>query len=288
MSRAWYQLALAPLEAGGVGGLTLVAATGDHLGEAVAAAEKAYPKRAVVGARLCPAPTLGESVGKGRNVVEQAPDPALSPSAFRWPAGLLPELSALEGGEGRPIPRAGYVLLDAVGEPGLHVIEAQVAGEELAEAFLGWVERLPAADNLEVRLMHHFEDAGTTEVWLTPRVVVKQVIRFLDAHDKELIANGFVELAVYLRKEKSTLRLTQHKTLEWTSFDEASIARSQKVLAELGVPQVVELVRASEQQHFHVRPAGTKDRAGLAKLLSKLRMRVVDRLDEHGKSRPAP
>lgn len=322
MSRAWYQLALAPSEAaGGRGDIILVAAPGDHLGEAVAAAEKAYAKRAVVGARLCSAPPLGESVGRSRHVVEQKAEVPLSPAAFRWPAGLLPELSTLEEGPpgaagqpgaaaagaapedapsgrermgGRGIPRTGYVAFQEAGPgaqgqggPGLHVIEAQVSGAALAEAFLGWVERLPAADNLEVRLLHHFEDAGTTEVWLTPRVVVKQVLRFLDAQDKELIDNGFVELAVYLRKEQSTLRLTEHKTLEWTSYDAASIARSEKTLAELGIPKLEALVRAAEQPHFHLRPAGTKDRAGLTKLLGKLRMRVVDRLDKHGQSLPA-
>lgn len=315
MSRAWYQLALAPSEgAGGRGDIILVAAPGDHLGEAVAAAEKAHAKRVVVGARLCSAPPLGESVGRSRNVVEQKAEVPLSPSAFRWPAGLLPELSALEegppGGAGaseeapsgreraapRGSPRTGYVVFQEAGRgaapqgqggPGLHVIEAQVGGAALAETFLGWVERLPAADNLEVRLLHHFEDAGTTEVWLTPRVVVKQVLRFLDAQDRELIDNGFVELAIYLRKEQSTLRLTEHKTLEWTSYDLASIARSEKALAELGIPKLEALVRAAELPHFHLRPAGTKDRAGLSKLLGKLRMRVVDRLDKLGHSLPA-
>lgn len=321
MSRAWYQLALAPSEvSGGRGDIILVAAPGDHLGEAVAAAEKAHAKRAVVGARLCSAPPLGESVGRSRNVVEQKAEVPLSPAAFRWPAGLLPELSVLEegrpGGAGAPGaagvpeeapsgqarmgarggPRTGYVVFQEAGRgaapqgqggPGLHVIEAQVGGAALAETFLSWVERLPAADNLEVRLLHHFEDAGTTEVWLTPRVVVKQVLRFLDAQDKELIDNGFVELAIYLRKEQSTLRLTEHKTLEWTSYDPASIARSEKTLAELGIPKLEALVRAAEAPHFHLRPAGTKDRAGLTKLLGKLRMRVVDRLDKLGHSLPA-
>ena len=105
--------------------------------------------------------------------------------------------------------------------------------------------------------------------------------------DKELIDNGFVELAIYLRKEQSTLRLTEHKTLEWTSYDAASIARSEKTLAALGIPKLEALVRAAELPHFHLRPAGTKDRAGLTKLLGKLRMRVVDRLDKHGQSLPA-
>lgn len=304
MSRAWYQLALAPLDASAsstvpsgvkASRIELVAAQGDHLGEAIAAAEKAYPRRAVVGARQCSAAPLGDSVGKSRHVVEQTAATALTPSSFRWPAGVVPELAALEpaaAAEGRKAePRAGYVVLHepppAPEQPALSVVEVQVGAAELGEVFLGWVEKLPYADNLEVRLLHHFEEQGTTEVWLTPRIGVKQIIRFLDAHDRELIDNGFVELAVYLRKEGSTLRLTEHKTLEWISVDAETVARTEQTLKALGVRRLEELVRFSAAQHFHVRQAGSKDRASLGKYLLKQRLRVVDRLDRHGVSQPA-
>jgi hypothetical protein len=302
MSRAWYQLALAPLDASGASPtgnagrpVTLVAAQGDHLGEAIAAAEKAYPRRPVLGARLCSAAPLGDSVGKSRDVVEQTATTPLTSSAFRWPAGVVPELAALESAAAQAqvavAPRPGYVVLQeppaAEGKPALSIIEAQVGGAELGELFLGWVERLPTADNLEVRLMHHFEDRGTTEVWLTPRIGIKQIIRFLDAHDHELIDNGLVELAIYLRKENSTLRLTEHKTLEWISADPSTVARTEQALAKLGVRRQDALARFSAAPHFHVRPGGTKDRASLGKYLYKQRLRIVDRLDRHGVSQPA-
>jgi hypothetical protein len=299
MSRAWYQLALAPLDASASStgaSIEVVAAQGDHLGDAIAVAEKSHPRRAVVGARLCSAAPLGDSVGKSRNVVEQTATTALTASAFRWPAGVVPELAALEPAavEARRSaePRPGYTALreppPVPGQPELSVLEVQVGAAELGEVFLGWVEKLPYADNLEVRLLHHFEDHGTTEVWLTPRIGVKQIIRFLDAHDRELIDNGFVELAVYLRKEGSTLRLTEHKTLEWISVDPSTVARTEQTLKSLGVRRLDELVRFSATPHFHVRQPGSKDRASLGKYLLKQRLRLVDRLDRHGVSQPAP
>lgn len=309
MSRAWYQLALAPAPEAGAGSsssgggpaappLGLVAAQGDHLGEAIAQAAKAYPQRAVLGARLCPTAPLGDSVGRSRSVVEQSPqlldellaEHASAPgapgeavslatsSAFPWPAGLVPDLSSL-GKLGAVA--AGYVVER---EPQGLAIEAQVEGGEVGEAFLGWIEQLPTADNLEVRLLHHFEERGQTEVWLTPRIGVKQILRFLDAHDRELIDNGLVELAVYLRKEGSTLRLTEHKTLLWTSTDPATLARCEKTLAGLGLSPIDPLVSLAAAPHFHFRPGGTRDRDALAKYLHKQRMRVVDKLNSHGVS----
>lgn len=292
MSRAWYQLALAPpsSERGPSGRpvglpITLVAAQGDHLGEAIAAAAKVHPQHAVVGARLCPTAPLGDSVGRSRHVVEQSLPAELAglerASAFPWPAGVVPELTALGQLEGAA---AGYIVER---EPRGVAVEVQVAAIDLGETFLGWIERLPVADNLEVRLLHHFEERATTEVWLTPRIGVKQILRFLDAHDRELIDNGFVELAVYLRKEGSTLRLTEHKTLLWTSVDASTVERTQELLAALKVRPASALVSVASAPHFHVRAAGSRDRDGLGKYLHKQRLRVVDRLDRQGSSQPA-
>lgn len=308
MSRAWYQLALAPVpeavaassSGGGVAEgagppLGLVAAQGDHLGEAIALAAKAYPRRAVLAARLCPTAPLGDSVGRSRNVVEQAPElwaellgeageavRRSGASAFPWPLGIVPELAALP----RLLDaRAGYVVER---EPAGVAVEVQLPADDLGEAFLAWIEQLPVADNLEVRLLHHFEERGVTEVWLTPRIGVKQILRFLDAHDRELVDSGLVELAVYLRQEGSTLRLTEHKTLLWTSLDPGTLARCEKTLAGLSVAPAEALVSVAAAPHFHFRPAGTRDRDSLAKYLHKQRMRVVDKLDRHGVSQRAP
>lgn len=284
MSRAWYQLAMASPDASSAIGL--VAAQGDHLGEAIAAAEKAHSRRVVVGARQISAAPLGESVGRSRYVVEEALPAelaglaALRLPAFRFPAGVVSELAALEGLWAKR-PEPGFVVLK---EGGLSIVEAQISAEGLGEAFLTWIEKLPAADNLEIRLMHYFEEKGTTDVWLTPRIGVKQVLRFLDAHDRELIDSGMVELAIYVRGEGSTLHLTEHKTLVWTSRDEATLPRTEKILTQLKVPRVSALTMVDAAAHFHTRPAGTKDREALGKYLQKQRLRVVDRLDRHGQS----
>src|SRR5439155_2675831 len=120
--------------------------------------------------------------------------------AFRWPVGVLPAI-----GSAIPDARRGWVTR---ADPRLLVIEAQTDAEHLTDLYLGLIERLPTADNLEVRVLDHFEDTGTTDVWLTARVNVKKILRFLDDHDVELLGNGHLELSVYVRAHQATLRLT--------------------------------------------------------------------------------
>src|SRR4051794_40245652 len=142
---------------------------------------------------------LGESVGKGHVVMLGEAPPEMP--AFHWPVGVLPSLAGAKAVLGAS---AGW----AVRPQKLLVIEAQVAAEHLTDVFMGMIERLPAGDNLEVRVLDHFEDAGTTDVWLTSRVTAKKIIRFLDDHDEELFGNGHLELSIYVRSHKATLRLT--------------------------------------------------------------------------------
>jgi hypothetical protein len=278
MSRAWYQFALASPSA--PASVTLVEAQGDHLGEALALVVKAHARCAVLAARLSPAAPLGDSVGKSRLVVEHGPAAEVAAGPFRWPPGVLPEMSAL----GRLVAaRAGYTV-HRTGE--LVILEAQVESDQLGDVFLGLVEGLPVADNLEVQVMHHFEDHGTTEVWLTPRIGVKQVLRFLDEHDLDLLESGCVELAVYLRQERSTLRLTEHKTVLWTSVDRSTEGRVAQALRKLGVPEASEPILIASVPHFHTRPHGSRDRAALGRHLQRQRMRLVDRMDRLGVSLP--
>lgn len=275
MSRAWYELALAPAGAQGAG--TLVAAAGQTLGEALAAVVRAHPRRAVIAARRAEVAPLGESIG--RRAVVELPGPVELPAgAMVWPVGVVPELGALAALAGAA---PGFTVH---AEPELVAVEAQVGAAQVVDVFLGLIEKLPAADNVEVRLMHHFDDAGRTEVWLSPRIGGRRALRFLDGYERDLIDNGGVEVAVYVRAEQSTLRLTEHKTILWLSRDRVTEARTVAALRALGVRRLPSLVTLASAPHLHYRPAGARDRATLARILEKQRMRCVDRLGPDGAS----
>ncbi len=272
-TRSWYRVALAvPDDASR--GPQLVLASGEHVGQALAEAQHAYPgSRAIA---VDPATTdeipLGESVGKG-HIVQLGEAPALG--VFDWPLGVLP---AITGTSAARVERGWVEHADEA----LHVIEAQVDREHLVDVFLGMLERVPAADNLEVRLLDHYDRAGhydhtaQTDVWLTSRTNAKKILRFLDDHDDELIHNGHVELSIYLRAQKATLRLTEHKTVVWLADDRAMQGDVERWLRELGVPKLAELVTLDSVPHVHYRTAKSLGRKKLGDELYRQRLRRVD------------
>jgi hypothetical protein len=278
VTRTWYRIALARSGAAPI----LVAASGGHLGAAVAAAEHHVGGAWAIAAELATADhvPLGESVGR-HQVVMLEERPAEDLPTFRWPSGTLPALGRIDGVRGV---RRGYAVHP---DDALLVIEAQTDGDHVIDLFLGLIERLPAADNLEVRLLDHFEDAGRTDVWLTSRVNAKKILRFLDDFDVELIGNGHVELSVYVRAHRATLRLTEHKTVVWLAEDRALEAEVTGWLRELGVPRISPLVTIGVAPHFHYRPAKSRDRKKLGEELYRQRLRRVDSVERGGGEREA-
>ncbi len=267
-TRTWYRLAVARPGKG----VALVAAEGEHLGVAIAAAQKYIGDDAhVIACDVAKGDDvpLGESVGKHR-VVEQGD--ASDTCGLRWPAGVLPQIGQTAQLAGA---KRGWT---RVAHDKLFVMEAQTNHEHLVDLFLGMVERLPSADNLEIRVLDHFEDAGRTDVWLTSRVNGKKILAFLDDYDTELIDNGHIELSVYVREKRATLRLTEHKTVVWLADDDSMAGDVSAWLRALEVPHADSLVRVASVPHFHWRGAKTRGRKKLGDELFKQRLRRVDKV----------
>jgi hypothetical protein len=269
-SRTWYRIALARSGAPAA----VVVAPGAHLGDAIANGVRHVGRGAWAAAVAVADATevpLGEAFGK-HEVVDRGEDPALA-TGLRWPLGIVPSFgdaaraAALREGFARRVLDGGH---------GGTVIEAVVDGPRTDEVLMSIVERLPAADNVEVKVLHTYDGAGTTEVWLTPRLDVKKTIRLLDEHDIELLHNGHVELSIYLRAQKATLRLGEHKTIAWLSQDPAQADQAASWLRAAGLEELPELATIAELGHFHWRPAATSPRRRLVERLKKLGMRQVD------------
>ena len=266
-TRTWYRIALATKS----GPPELALASGEHMGQAIAEAQEHFPGSFPIAVEHASAEQipLGESVGKG-HVIKLGPVPEVP--VFQWPVGVLPSLPGAASFAGA---RRGWVEHP---DDKLLVIEAQTEAEHLTDLFLGLIEKLPAADNLEVRVLDHFEDAKSTDVWLTSRVNAKKILRFLDDHDDELLGNGHLEISVYVRRHRATLRLTEHKTVVWLAEDRALADDVAKWLKELGVPRIEKLVTVRDGAHFHYRAAKSRDRKKLDEELYRQRLRKVDTL----------
>jgi hypothetical protein len=241
------------------------------MGVAVATAQRHAPGAFAIAAEVADDSDipLGESLGKSA-VVELGAAAELP--VFRWPVGVLPQLSRSAAASAV---QRGWITRP---DPALLAIEAQTTADHLTDLFLGMIERLPSADNLEVRLLDHFEDTGRADVWLTSRIDARRILRFLDDHDEELLGNGHLELSVYVRAHRATLRLTEHKTVVWLASDRALEADVQRWLGELAVPRVDSLVTVKDVPHFHYRPAKSRDRKRLGDELFRQRLRRVDTL----------
>jgi hypothetical protein len=268
VNRAWYRIAFARADAPSV----FVVAPGEHLGEAIATAASRLRGAWPIG--VAPASPdevpLGESVGKGV-VVDRGAAFDLPPT-MRPPAGVVASLSNPPHKIGEL--REGWV---EHRDDHLLVIEAQVAGDRLTDVFLGLVEQLPSADNLEIKIAEH-HDGGVAgeQVWLSPRIDVRRAIRLLDDHDAEWIDDGHVELSIYVRKEHSTLRLAEHRTIVWLSDDRSTRDRFAGWLAAANVPAATQLTRIADLAHFHYRGPRTHARPKLAAKLKSMQMRRVD------------
>lgn len=275
MSPRWYRVALADGETH-----TLASAPGEHLGAAIAATVGRVGRgRRVWPVAAAPVPPgevpLGDSVGRG--VVVGGEVPAGLPQ-FEFPPGVVPAL----GERARAAVEAGYA---RTRRDDTHVVEVVAAGVEARERFFDVLERLPAADNVEVEVADHLEDGGR-EVWLTPRLRdVRRAIRFLDDFDDDLLTSGHADVAIYVRAPMSTWRFTQHKTLLWLSADAALTDKVEARLVAAGLAPRDPLATVANGPHFHYRGPAASSRK---RLLNRLKSAGLRRVDLAGAAKPAP
>ncbi len=266
VTKTWYRIAVAKPGQPAV----LVAAQGEHLGIAIADAEHHVGNGArALAVEVAPGTEvpLGESVGK-HHVVELGGSGEVA--GLAWPPGVIPQIGHTHA---LAAARAGWM---QHADPRRFIVEAQCADDELVDVFLGMIERLPSADNLEVRVLDHFEARAQTDVWLTSRINAHKIVSFLDDHDDELLGNGHVQLSIYIRKHKATLRLTEHKTVVWIADDHGFEAEVARWMSELKLSRTGKLQRVVDVPHFHFRGPKSKDRNRLGEELYRQRLRRVD------------
>ena len=268
MTAAWYRIALADAD-----GIRLAIAPGAHLGEALATAVARVGR----GRELWPVAAtlatpgevpLGDSVGKGV-VVERGAVTGVH--RFRYPSGVIAALDD-HGRTGAVVP--GIQVRD---HERTAILEAVAAGPAVHEAFLDILERLPAVDNVEVRIAdHHDPIADHDEVWLTPRLRdSRRALRFLDDFDADLLDSGHVDISIYVREPRSTWRLTQHKTLVLLTEDVALRPKVEGWLQAASLARVERLTALGGLPHLHYRPPGSSDRAKLRTRLKRAGLRLV-------------
>ena len=161
-------------------------------------------------------------------------------------------------------------------------VEVVVDRRRIENVFFQLVEMLPSASALEIRICGHWDDTRKTGIWLSPDWdSPKKVVSYLKRYKYDLLYNGFVEVSVYSRQEKSTLRLDDHKIIEFYSEHTRYLEDFVGNVEQLGFkPRAPFLTIARGFHHFHYRPSNSLDRVALANALEADGFRFVESIDD--------
>jgi hypothetical protein len=134
---------------------------------------------------------------------------------FMFPIGVVP--INIEGNKyDRDEIRPGYILIPGHDVNGVKIVLDQ---RQFFDAFKTLFTAIPARDTLEIRIGGHW-NAGTTEVWIAPPDIHDETLyKFLLSNTDRPLNNGHIEIGIYCREAKTTLRVTDHKTVAYFSDD---------------------------------------------------------------------
>jgi hypothetical protein len=257
------------------GAALLATVAAKHLGEAAALATKRGGQLAAA------APVEAEFIDEAAKAAAGAPQPIEASSAtsstsadrtlpWCFPRGLVQRWT---GAALAPAQQGYWVHAN----PELTVVEAAMSKISVHQLWLALVEQLPSADNVEVRLLPEFGNTNQTEVWLTPRIDIKKIIRFLDDHQADISDNGLIEASVYVRHLRGTLKLTSHKTLLWVG-QHKNPDQVTAWFSNVGLTTLAQWRNPADIDHLHYRSAASSDRTRMTRRLKSMRLRLVDTL----------
>lgn len=196
-------------------------ANADQLGHAIELAVTAARARKLVNPVACEA-TIVDEVPSGTVQFEPSlyctGESHLYPieagnDPFQYPVGIIPSDN---GDDADPDEIKEAYSVDIDEKP--FDVEVVVDRRRIEDLFFSLVEQLPAASALEVRICGHWDNTQRTGIWLSPDWNSKRtVIDYLTTRKTDLFYSGFVEIAVYCRPQKCTLRIDDHKTIAFYS-----------------------------------------------------------------------
>lgn len=147
-------------------------------------------------------------------------------------------------------------------------LEAVVEAPALLDTYLGLVRALGTYDVSWITLQDDWEDGG--EIAYVNEAIGRADLlqRFLARHRLDLVDNGHVTITAFARAGSTNVNLTDHKTIEvWTTSRDICNTLVD-ALRSAGIPPTDRLVSIEDRfHHWHYRPAGSRDRAGLISLL---------------------
>jgi hypothetical protein len=158
-------------------------------------------------------------------------------------------------------------------------VEAVVDQHRLRDTFRAMFLHLPSPDGLELRVC--WESGDRVDVYVAPKQFSEiRILRHLLDNWSPLVENGFCELAVYDRGINAILRITDHKTIFFTSGEAGPRDDVARKLVELGYAERTPLRSITGGfHHYHYNLPAAPDCDGLVELCKSWEFRKVDQIE---------
>lgn len=192
-------------------------------------------------------------------------------NTFIFPFGVLP---SNDEHKYDPDEIAEAYLIDRIDDD--HCIRMVIDGRRILEVFMKLIEILPSVDNLEISWSSGLLGAKLNEVWLSPPWGSRaELINFLKETRDSIFEHGNIELGVYSSKEHATLRLTEHKEIEFYCKNDLDLKKFEVFVESLKIKKATELFSLSEGfSHFHFCKTNA-DRGQVVELLKAYQCELV-------------
>lgn len=185
-------------------------------------------------------------------------DPSDDP--FQFPSGIIP---CDDGDQSDPDEIVEAYVVDTQEFP--IDVEVVVDRRRLLDTFFSLLRWLPSASAIEVRIRGHWDNTHKTGIWLSPDWDSHEVIlKYIDDRQPDLLMSGYVDIAIYCRPERATLRLTHHKTIVFLADNRTGVGRCVSKIQDLGFSPIESALMIGRGFcHYHYRLPNSHDRASL-------------------------
>lgn len=125
---------------------------------------------------------------------------------------------------------------------------------------------------LMMEVLSHYNRDGINEVYVNENIAsCNGICAFLSDNVDDIIRNGHVGIVAYRDQGRTNIKLTDHKMIQITGYDQTLIDEYRKYVENLGFPCLERFVNiAHKMHHWHFRPSRSRNKEEMTNHLMKL------------------
>ncbi len=196
---------------------------------------------------------------------------------FVFPVGIVP--ANIKGPFELEEIKEGYFKENTEDQFSINVV---IDGRNFHEKVIKIFNTLPSKDGFEIDIKNHWNNKDISEIWLAdPTFKNDKILSYIFNNQDGLINNGGIEIAIYCRKEKATLRITDHKIVNFYAGDMTLIDTFEENLQKLGLSKLKKKRMLSRKyHHYHYCPLESLSADSFKQQLESDNFKKVDEVNE--------